>query len=398
MPFRKTCSMEERVRMLAEYTTGAFTVSELAARYGVSRETFYVWLKRRLSGDARWFEDRSHVPRSCPQKTEADIVAEVVAMRERFEHFGPKKIRARLMSDRPDVAWPAASTMGDILKRAGLVAPRACRRRRAEPSAVIAPPALAANAEWSVDFKGWFRTRDGRRCDPLTVSDTASRYLLAARIVEPTSAEVRKAFERVFAENGLPSAMRCDNGSPFGSAGASGLSRLAVWWLRLGIEPHYIRPASPQENGRHERMHRVLKAETSTPPADSTAEQQARFDVFRKYFNEDRPHEALGQTPPAAHWRPSARPFVTRPEEPWYDANHEVRRVRPDGTIKWRGEHVFIGEALVRELIGLQELERGGHMVRFCRRDLGILDRGHRFVRFAPPYVKLAKTEEAKND
>jgi len=398
MPFRETCSMEERVRMLAEYDTGAFTVSTLAARYGVSRKTFYMWLERRASGDRRWFEDRSHIPWICPQKTEADVVAAIVAMRQRFVHFGPKKIQARLVRNHPAVVWPAASTIGDILKREGLIKSCQRRRRRADPIGVIAPPELAANAEWCADFKGWFRTLDGQRCDPLTVTDAASRYLIDTRIVEPTSAGVRTAFERVFADNGLPLAIRSDNGSPFGSPGASGLSRLSVWWLRLGIEPHYIRPASPQENGRHERMHRVLKEETSTPPAESAAEQQARFDAFRRHYNEERPHEALAQTPPAAHWQPSARPFVARLEDPWYDANHEVRRVRPDGTIKWRGESVFIGEALTRELIGLEELEKGGHMVRFCRRELGILDRGHRFVRFAPPYVKLGKTEEAKDE
>jgi len=404
MPFKETCSMEERVRILSEYDTGAFTVSELAERYGVSRETFYVWLKRRGSGDERWFEDRPHAARSCPHRTAGAVVAAVVRLRERFPHFGPKKLHARLVSDRPDRVWPAAwprikSGVGDILKREGLMRSRERRRRRVAGAGAIAPHAMAANAEWCTDFKGWFRTRDGRRCDPLTLTDTMSRYLIATRIVEPTYVGVRAALERVFAENGLPWSLRCDNGPPFGSAGAGGLSRLSVWWLRLEIEPHFIRPASPQENGRHERMHRVLKEETSTPPPAATVvEQQARFDAFRRHYNEERPHEALGQTPPAAHWQPSVRPFKQRPEEPWYDANHEVRRVRPDGTIKWRGEPVFIGEALVRELIGLKELEGGGHLVRFCRRELGIVGRSHRFVRFAPPYVKLVAEEDPHED
>src|SRR5215813_9323153 len=199
MPFKETCPMEERIALFREYETGVFTVSELCGRHGISRETFYVWKRRRESGEARWFEELSHATSSCP--------------------------------------------------------------------------ATAPNEEWSIDFKGWFRTADGTRCDPLTLTDAASRYLLDVRIVDPTWAGVRGAMERVFDEVGLPDAIRSDNGSPFGSTGAGGLSALSVWWLKLGIEPRYIPPSSPQDNGRHERMHRTLKAETSKPAAATPAEQ-----------------------------------------------------------------------------------------------------------------------------
>ncbi len=169
--------------------------------------------------------------------------------------------------------------------------------------------------------------------------------------------------------------------------------RLA-WWLKLGVEPHFIHPASPQENGRHERMHRTLKRETSEPPAVDAEEQQARFDAFRRHYNEERPHEALGQRPPAELYAPSPRTMPERLEDPWYDAEHQVRRVGTRGEIKWRGEFAFVSEAVVGELIGLAELETGDHVVRFCGRDLGILDRRGAFLRFAPPRPGLRSTAE----
>ena len=380
--------MEERIALFRDYETGVFTVSELCRRHGISRETFYVWKRRRESGNPRWFEELSHAAASCPHATSDWVADRVIAVRQRFPDFGPKKIKAWLERDSPKVNWPAASTIGDILKREGLVEARR-RRRRAIAQGEVLSPATVANEEWSIDFKGWFRTADGTRCDPLTLKDAASRYLVEVRIVEPTLAGVRGAMERVFAAVGLPGAIRSDNGAPFGSTGAGGLSALSVWWLKLGIEPRYIPPSSPQDNGRHERMHRTLKEQTSKPAAATAAEQQRRFDRFRRHYNEERPHEALEQTPPATHWHPSARTLPTRLEDPWYDADHQVRRVCCNGAIKWCGEEVFIGEALAGELIGLAEHESGGHIARFCHRDLGVIDRDRRFLRFAPPRARL---------
>jgi transposase InsO family protein len=395
MPFKETCAVEERIAMFREFETGAFTVAELSRRYGVSRETFYVWKRRRESAEERWFEERSRAPERCPHVTPEAQVARIVAMRKKFPRFGAKKIRSKLIERQPGIAWPAASTIGDVLKREGLIVARE-RRRRPVPVGEIVAGAQQPNGEWSIDFKGWFRTRNGERCDPLTVEDTASRYLVETRIVEPTWAGVRLALERVFAEVGLPEAIRSDNGSPFGSTGAGGLSSLSVWWLKLGIEPRYIPPSSPQDNGRHERMHRTLKEETALPPAATVREQQARFDAFRIHYNEERPHEALDQTPPVKHWHPPVRQLPRWLDEPWYDADHQVRRVRPPGTIKWRGEQVFIGEALASELVGIAELESGGHMVRFCGRDLGVISRDLRFLRFAPPRARLRCAEETQ--
>jgi transposase InsO family protein len=393
MPFREQSRLEQRVAMLADYDTGVFTVSELCRDYGVSRPTFYTWLRRREAGVADWFVERSHAPLNCPHRTDAEIAAAVVAMKRKFPRFGPKKIKARLERERPEVLWPAASTIGGVLTREGLVEPRGRRRRPVElgPAQHVA---ASANDEWACDFKGWFRTADGRRCDPLTVTDSHTRYLLDVRIAEPTIQGVWPVFERLFQEHGLPGAIRCDNGAPFGAPGAGGLTRLSVRWLKLGIAPRFIRPASPQDNGRHERMHRTLKAETSAPPADSLAEQQARFDQFRAHYNRERPHEALDQALPADLWTPSARPMPKTPLEPWYDADHQVRRVRTNGEIRWRGEHLFVSEPLAGELLGIRERDDGDHLVVFFDLAVGVIRRDGSFRRFAPLRHRLRYAPE----
>jgi transposase InsO family protein len=384
MPFEETCRMEQRIRMLSDYETGNWSVSELCRRYGIGRDTFYEWRDRKRTGDPEWFRDRSHAPLSCSHRTAAALAEQVIATRRRFPYLGPRKLLAVLEREAPGVAWPAASTMGEILKRAGLVT-AIKRRRRPLDQRRPCTPATSANDEWATDFKGWFRTRDQARIDPLTITDSHSRFLIELRITAPTIEGVRPCFTRAFREYGLPLAIRCDNGAPFGSCGAGGLTKLSAWWLRLGIEPRFIRPASPQENGRHERMHRTLKAQTSRPAAQDASEQQRRFDAFRRHYNDERPHEALGQRPPAQLYATSPRAMPDRLDEPWYDADHQVRRVRSNGEIMWRGELLFLSEALIGELVGIAELETGDHVVRFCDLDIGRIDRSGRFVRFAPP-------------
>lgn len=393
MPFTETCRMEERVRMLADYDTGNWSVSELCRRYGVCRDTFYAWRRRRESGASDWFMDRSHAPAHCPHRTEAALREAIISLRRRFPYLGPRKLLPKLAREAPDIAWPAASTIGDILKQAGLITPVKRRRRPIDQQRPFAA-VTAANDEWSTDFKGWFRTADQERIDPLTIADGYSRFLIDVRIVPPTIAGVLPAFTEAFRAYGLPRAIRCDNGAPFGSRGAGGLTRLSAWWLKLGVQPRFIRPASPQENGRHERMHRTLKAQTSRPKAASAAEQQARFDGFRRHYNEERPHEALGQRLPAELYTPSPRAMPACVEDPWYDADHQVRRVRGAGEILWRGEFVFISEALIGELVGIVELETGDHVVRFCELDIGLIDRRRRFTRFAPPRPGLREAAE----
>ncbi len=394
MPFRETSRMEERIRMFLEYESGNWCVSELCRRHGISRDTFYEWRKRKLGGDAEWFKDRSHAPHQCRQTTDEAIAAKVIAARQRFPYLGPRKLLALLDRQAPEVEWPAASTIGAILKRAKLIS--AVKRRRPPLDQQRRPctPVSEPNEEWSVDFKGWFRTRDQQRIDPLTVADGHSRFLIELKIVAPNTEGVRPSFERAFREYGLPRAIRSDNGSPFGSRGAGGLTKLSAWWLKLGIEPHFIRPASPQENGRHERMHRTLKAQTSAPPAADAGEQQARFDAFREHYNTERPHEALGQRPPAEIYTPSPRAMPEREQDPWYDADHRVRRVRSSGEVKLNGEFTYISEALVDQLVGIAVLETGDHVVRFCGLDVGLIDRNGVFTRFAPPRAGLREPGE----
>jgi transposase InsO family protein len=370
--------------MLSDYGSGNWSVSDLCRRYGVSRDTFYEWRRRHDSGAADWFADRSHAPHHVPHRIAPAQVETIVGLRRQFPHMGPRKLLAILQRKHPEHGWPAASTIGDLLKQSGLIPPLKRRRRpidQRRPFAAV----RAANDEWAIDFKGWFRTGDGTRVDPLTLTDSFSRYLLQIAVVPQTIEATIPALTLAFHSFGLPNAIRCDNGSPFGSRGACGLTRLSAWWLKLGIEPHFVRPASPQDNGRHERMHRTLKAQTSRPAAASAAEQQARFDAFRQHYNHERPHEALGQLPPAELYSAAPRTMPERLEDPWYDADHQVRRVRHAGEIMWQGELLFISQALIGELVGIAELETGDHVVRFCQYDLGLIDRLGRFRRFAPP-------------
>jgi transposase InsO family protein len=392
MPFAETCRMEQRIRMLLEHDTGNWSVSELCRRYGVCRDTFYEWRRRRESGAADWFLDRSHVPRHCPHATPDELKDMVIRLRRQFPHLGARKLLALLQRRTPETCWPAASTIGDILKHAGLIAPVKRRRHpidQERPFVAI----TAANDEWATDFKGWFRTLNGRRVDPLTITDSYSRFLIDVRIARPTVEGVQPIFAAAFRLYGLPRAIRCDNGTPFGSNGAGGLTRLSVWWLKLGIEPHFIHPASPQENGRHERMHRTLQEQTARPPAANAAAQQATFDAFRKHYNEERPHETLGQRPPAELYVPSSRPLPDW-TEPCYDEDHQVRRVNSNGEIKWRGERIFISAALIGELVGIAELETGDHVVRFCDLDIGLIDAQARFSRFAARRERLREPAE----
>jgi len=289
-----------------------------------------------------------------------------------------------LMRRSPQLVWPAASSMGDLLRREGLVGSRR-RRRLALPVSRPFAAVTAPNDLWCIDFKGWFRTGDGQRCDPLTLSDADSRFLLACRAVSPTGAEVERVCDRAFRHYGLPRALRSDNGPPFASAGAGGLTRLAVKWIKLGIKLERTDPASPQQNGRHERMHATLKAETAAPPAANLAAQQRRFNHFCHIYNHERPHEALGQVPPASRYQPSPRPYPRRLKEPHYDDAQAVRRVRSNGEIRWGGDLIFLSETLVGESVGIAESETGDWIVSFSDVHLGLIERRSKRLRpFGP--------------
>jgi len=375
--------VEERVRFAVSADRGEASISALCREHGISRETGHKWLKRWREGGVAALSDVSRAPRGRPGTLAPEIAAALLAKRAARPHWGPRKLLAVLAVERPEVAWPAASTVGDLLRRAGLVESRR-RVRRAVPLERPFAAAALPNDEWAIDFKGWFRTGDGKRCDPLTVSDTASRMLLECRIMQPRTVLVAAACEALFRTVGLPRRLRMDNGTPFASRGPAGLSRLSVGWVKLGIELARIEPGEPSQNGRHERMHGTLQRETAMTPAASLGMQQARFDAFRRDYNEERPHEGLGQVPPARVWQPSVRPYPERIAEPWYPADHQVRRVRTDGTIRWRGGGLYISEVLSGEPIGLVELANGGWLARFLGIELGVVDRrGEQFLPFA---------------
>jgi len=376
--------MDEKLEFVGDCLRGIETMTALCVRYGISRETGYKWRGRYQALGPSGLDERSRAPLRHGRTTPEAVAAPIIALRRERPHWGARKLLAVLIRRHPDVAWPAASTVTDILRRAGLIEGQ---RRRRRPVPVEQPFGAvgAANDTWCIDFKGWFRTRDGTRCDPLTVTDAYSRYILAGRIMPERITPVREAVDHLFHAHGLPLAMRSDNGRPFGSNGAAGLTRLSAHWAKLGIRLEFITPGQPQQNGRHERMHRTLKAETTRPPAATLAEQQARFDAFRHDFNHDRPHEALDQRMPAEFYRSSPRPMPAHVPEPWYDADHEVRRVRPNGEIKWHGGRIFISEALVGEPVGIRETEDGTYLIRFAALDIGIIDRrSKKFHRFGP--------------
>ncbi len=374
MPWREVCPMDERVRLIGAVLAGEESMSELCEEFGVSRKTGYKWMQRYLEQGLAGLEDRSRAPRVVPWAISQAQAEAISGVRREHPSWGPKKLRARLVERAPEQSWPVPSTIGELLRRTGLSQARK-RRRRATPNRGPLRAPLGANELWCIDFKGWFRTGDGARCDPLTVTDAFSRYLLCTKVVSPPDSEgCRSELERVFKEYGLPLAMRSDNGAPFASLGAGGLGKLSVWWVKLGILPERIEPGKPQQNGRHERMHRTLKLETAKPPAENLQAQQRRFDRFRAEFNHERPHEALGQTPPAEHYRPSPRSYPKRLEDPVYPADYQPRRVRSNGEIKWQGELVLIGAALVNEVIGLRENADGEAAAYFGPIALGVID------------------------
>jgi transposase InsO family protein len=360
MPWDETTRMSQRIRFICALESCQYTMTELCERYGISRKTGYKWAGHFVQGGAAGLEDRPPVAQSFPRQVSLEKATRIVALRHRFPHWGPRKLRAWLNQHHPEELWPAASTMGELLKRQGLVEARGSRRRPLPPR----PPKVAAtgpNEVWSGDFKGQFRLGNSHLCYPLTVTDGFSRYLLGCQSLEKPSGEASKrVFESLFREYGMPRAILTDNGSPFASTSAlARLSRLSVWWIRLGIRPVLIQPGHPEQNGRHERMHRTLKAETARPPAANAQGQQERFAQFQLLYNEQRPHEALGQIPPAQVYEPSPRAYPSLLPPCEYPGHFEVRSVGQKGEICWRNQSLFVSHSLQGERVGLEEVEEG---------------------------------------
>lgn len=358
MPWRERSVVDERMKLIIAYQSGMQTVTELADEFGISRKTAYKILGRFDEGGVVGLVDRSRRPGNCPWATLEAVVKAVVACRRQHPRWGPKKLRRVLVKRHPTTAWPAVSTIGLILKRHGLTKGR---RRRPPTIAVPRGPAVEArtpNGVWTTDYKGQFRTGDGAWCYPLTIMDRYSRYLLACTALRgPLLAETSAVFVQVFREVGLPQYIHSDNGEPFAGTGLAGLSRLQVLWLRLGIRPERGRPAHPEDNPEHERMHRTVKAETARPPAATRAAQERRFRWFRRTYNWERPHEALAFRVPGDLYQPSPRRYPRALPAVDYPAYFERRLVSTTGQIKWHTEEVFVSQVLQGQQVGLEEID-----------------------------------------
>jgi transposase InsO family protein len=357
MPWRLVDPMTERLRFITDARRRIASFSELCARYGVSRKTGYKWLHRADRDGTAVLAEASRRPLTCPHATPGAIVDAVLAVRRQHPAWGPRKLLKLLRRRSPRQEWPGRSTVADLLRRHGLVEPRRRRRYPGHPGRPTTPM-TAPNGIWTADFKGQFKTGDGIYCYPLTVQDGFSRYLLACRgLTGTTYAESRPVFERLFREYGLPEMLRTDNGVPFATGALGRLSQLSVWWVRLGIYPELIQPGQPQQNGRHERMHRTLKRATARPAAATRRQQQRCFDVFRREYNELRPHEALADETPASVYRPSPRPYPTRLPPLEYPAHFEVRRVSRNGGVRWHKRWVNVSHVLGGEYVGFTEVD-----------------------------------------
>jgi putative transposase len=374
MPWKETCPMDEKVKFIAAVKNEYHSFAEICRQFGISRKSGYKLMQRYEREGERGLAERSRAAHTHPNAMDEQMAAKLLQTKRRFSKMGPGKVLDRLRLEGYRIEeLPACSTVGDLFKRHGLVHRRKPRAATSPRSAPLAH-AKAPNALWSVDFKGQFRLGNARWCYPLTLSDNATRYLLMCQGLErPTEQGVWPLMELAFREFGLPKAIRSDNGSPFASTGLAGLTKLSVWWLKLGIGLERSWPGHPEHNARHERMHRTLKDDIEAPKQDLRA-QQRRFDRFQHYYNWERPHESLDGVPPAHRYSASPSPYPKRLREPEYPVGFTVRQVRSNGQIKWHGHAVFVAEALIGEPIALRQLSDDDWQVWFCGLKLGLLN------------------------
>jgi len=374
MPWKELCAMDQRTQMIGDWSKGEYSITELGQIYCVSRKTIYKWIERYEEKGPAGLEESSRAPLRHPNAIPWDLVDELISEKKKHQKWGPKKIVAWLGQQDSSFRLPAVSTVGEILRRAGLVQRRK-KRLRTPPYTEPFLDCNNPNEVWSCDYKGHFKTGDSMSCFPLTITDNNSRYLLQCRALSrPTYEKTQPWLEWTFREYGLPLAMRSDNGVPFASVGLGGLTKLSVWFIKLGIRPERIEPGHPEQNGRHERMHRSLKEATARPPKGSLQAQQDAFDEFVNEYNFQRPHEALGQRAPASIYRPSVRAFPAKLLKMEYDDNQKVRHVHTNGEIKWKGHHIFLSETLIGESVALRQIDDRLWEIRFSFHKLGALN------------------------
>lgn len=373
MPIRERTIVDIREQIALRALDERHTVSEVAEMFGVTRPTVRMWRDRYCQHGRAGLEDRSHAPHWCPHKTNETIEALIIAERKQWG-WGSKKILNRLEEAHPDLQLPKRATVDAILSRHDLVNRRPRRRGEQKTPFARRYEATEPGQLTTIDYKGQFRLRNGRYCHPLTLADSASRFLLACDALSSQSfAPTWRVIERVFRGHGLPTAMQSDNGPPFGPTHGR-FSTMSVRLMMLDVQPIFSRPGKPGDNGRHERMHRDLKADTTRPPSRTLDQQQKEFDRFRKTYNEERPHEGIDMQRPARVYKPPARPFPARAIQPDYAGHFETRKVGANGQISWRDHAIFISEAFAGQRVGLEPTDEGIWTVHFYRFVIGKLD------------------------
>lgn len=382
MPWKECRVVHERMRFIVAVDEDDEPFAELCRRFGISRKTGYKWIERYEKAGPGGLEDKPSVAHCRPHRLNDEIADLFVSTRKEHPTWGPKKLRAFVGTTHPDIIVPAASTIGEVLKSHGLIRPRRRRLRVPLHTRPLESSAMP-NGTWCADFKGHFALGNGQRCHPLTITDEYSRYLLACEgMVEPRVEPVMVQFERVFKEFGLPERIRTDNGAPFASMTFGGLSKLSIWWIKLGILPERIEPGKPEQNGRHERMHRTLKDEATKLTRATMVEQQRAFDYFRHEYNDIRPHEALQQKPPAKFYTTSGRAFPEMPKSPEYGSDFIVRKMDECGRLVRRGKNILQTRLLAHEPVGLREIDDARWDVYFGPVLLGTLNETGKEPRF----------------
>lgn len=365
MPWNQSTPTDEKIAFIGDYLEGFFSFSELCSRFNISRQSGYRVVINYFTQGVESLSPQSRRPHTCPHQTPPAVEEALVAIRTKHPRWGAKKLGELFRRRHPGQAIPARSTICDIIRRNGLVFKQRRRPPLVHPGRPITDPDKP-NVLWAADYKGEFKTLDGNYCYPLTITDSCSRYILACKgLPRAIYPDTKKVFTRLFRTYGLPDRIRTDNGAPFASIALGRLSRLSIWWIRLGILPELIEPGQPQQNGKHERMHRTLKAETTRPPARNLSLQQLRFNDFVHEYNHERPHEALDMKTPSEIYNPSIREMPDKLPPLEYPGHFQVRRVSRNGGIRWKSRWVRVSQILGEEFIGLEEIDNGIHEVYF---------------------------------
>jgi len=395
MPWENVSPMEQKLEFVSLYGSGRFTKTELCREFGISRKTGDKWLNRYAQEGLKGLEERSRAPKSVANRTTEEVERLICAGKRKHPTWGPKKIRWLLETKHGLENPPAISTVGEVLKRHGMVAEKKRRGGVFKVERGTCTPPEHCNHVLGVDFKGWFLTGDGERFDPLTVTDLHSRYLMRAEgLPQATTKWTQRAFRSMFRRYGIPEIIRVDNGAPFASMGPGGLSKLSVWWIGLGIEVQFSRPGCPQDNGSHERMHRTMKAECCKPPSANPWAQQQRVDRWRKEFNEERPHESLEMRVPADLYQPSARRLDERIKPRLYELGVKTQRVNTAGFIALNGGNCYVGESFGGVDVALEQNEESGLFhVRYANVKLGVLEESPTARLRPPAYAERWETK-----